>query len=1512
MKKHFNKFLSFFLVLAMMVSVVSPAAVEVSAEPVVENPGIYATMDINWNEETQTDELQADSSYLKEFWMRNTGAWIQFALFDENGSMTDIDPASLVIRDGEGTAVTEGISYRIAGSDDEGNYDEETTRYVMFLQIRQTGDFKVYYGEEAEDYVTLHVEYPRLGFFEDETRESAYVYDYTYTNLEKNFFYLIMEAAGDGETYLQEGSPYLTVWDHDLQAEITEAEAVAEYATLSEVQGSQNVYKVTITAEGARFELRANIDGQNTDGEGNPNGNPWTDTSRLDINYEELVTGLAVTTDFDWSNDVPTKVEYPEYHKTVYGEISYMTVSLKYIERDGEGNVTSETALSLEDIELFNSDGEPTQDAVIEENVNANDPEIMDIKFFCAGDYKIGYQYAEGKWDYVTLSMGQPRVGFYTAADYENGSYIFETLPYYDREEKPQFYVIVKKAEEGMTQNIPENFLQVQEPDTEEWITAPEQLSDFISYEEIEVPAEETEIQAVYMVTVVTDRGFQLQANVECVPGDPKQEVWTASPRIGIWYEERPDGLKVADHIEYNEDGPYIHDDSGYFNEIAVALMEERTFAFVVRDEEGANTELNGTMSVQFNEEEEILLEDEPVDNEYIAIEKIRTSGEEWYYNLRLEKRGAYTFTYKEDGQENKSVTLYAELPLFGIYTSATIFDDTTIYLEPELDYLNQDYYVVVSKKYGEWVEGFEPDVLNYEKDVVEFVQESSGEEYDVYHLQVRDDVTAGFDMILPVTVRWGEGDEDYYVDERWYRFKGDESGRIAYTDGEEHLGYTGCYLYDYEYEAGGVNWGSGEPIYYAHADSIQGVIDKLSALANGEEVLYAVTSNFGHDIPDKSQSTEGMNIVNTGYMIINVSHLGDVELQDQYVSSSGNMKGIIFESGHDWRYTKHADNEDGFYVEDIVYKVQPALETIKNDTTPYEEDYGEVTVPDRFEDMNYISGYMGKFYEVDDTGEAFVMGDMIEWAEDEKAFAQAFLEVVTSNHEYYRAAMPEAFEFPNLHVNIYCDMKFGGCYEKLSVGFKEGKEYSATIVNGVTGEKTVLSMEDLEGQPTKVENVSISYHDKFEEEKSDDIDVLLYNIDSETTTSGDFSGEVSLTETPEPNSMHQLTDDQKAAIEESKKLTVNVHTDGKKESDLDKEVVDGVKGAVKGEKDGAGYKGYEYVDIGVTAKVEGVEGETQITDTKAPMEITMEIPKGIQKKNRKFKMVRHHKEKGGKTRTEVIDCKVSKDGKHITFKTDCFSTYAICYDSGEKANFDMSKVKWNYTDAYTYDGKAKKVELTGLPAGLNVTYTGNTATEVGTYTAKATFSYDDFAYNAPDVSKIATLTWQIKEPSKVGQTVASTSAKYEVTADEDGNKTVEYTGLTKKSTKKVKIPSSVKIGNETYKVTSIADDAFKNNNKMTSVTIPSTVETIGKNAFKGCKKLTKVTIPKNVTTIGKDAFRNCKKLKTITIKSKNITSVGKGAFKGVSSKITIKVPKSKKKAYTKLFKKAGYKNKIK
>lgn len=125
-----------------------------------------------------------------------------------------------------------------------------------------------------------------------------------------------------------------------------------------------------------------------------------------------------------------------------------------------------------------------------------------------------------------------------------------------------------------------------------------------------------------------------------------------------------------------------------------------------------------------------------------------------------------------------------------------------------------------------------------------------------------------------------------------------------------------------------------------------------------------------------------------------------------------------------------------------------------------------------------------------------------------------------------------------------------------------------------------------------------------------------------------------------------------------------------------------------------------------------------------------------------------------------------------------------------------------------------------------------------------------------------------------------------------------------------VTVPLEVTIDGVTYKVTSIAGNAFKGTKKIKKIVIGSNITSIGKNAFAGCTSLTSITIGKNVTKIGKNAFTGCKKLKSITIKTKKLTTktVKKGAFNGISKKVVVKVPKSKYKTYKKLLPAKGLK----
>ncbi len=117
-----------------------------------------------------------------------------------------------------------------------------------------------------------------------------------------------------------------------------------------------------------------------------------------------------------------------------------------------------------------------------------------------------------------------------------------------------------------------------------------------------------------------------------------------------------------------------------------------------------------------------------------------------------------------------------------------------------------------------------------------------------------------------------------------------------------------------------------------------------------------------------------------------------------------------------------------------------------------------------------------------------------------------------------------------------------------------------------------------------------------------------------------------------------------------------------------------------------------------------------------------------------------------------------------------------------------------------------------------------------------------------------------------------------------------------------------------TNDATRVRKNQFKGQKKLKQITIGKNVSSIGANAFKNCSNLTKLTLPGKCNKIGTSAFSGCKKLKVLTIKSKKLTnkSVAKGAFKGMSKKTVIKVPKSKLKEYTKLFRKKGLSKKIK
>lgn len=78
--------------------------------------------------------------------------------------------------------------------------------------------------------------------------------------------------------------------------------------------------------------------------------------------------------------------------------------------------------------------------------------------------------------------------------------------------------------------------------------------------------------------------------------------------------------------------------------------------------------------------------------------------------------------------------------------------------------------------------------------------------------------------------------------------------------------------------------------------------------------------------------------------------------------------------------------------------------------------------------------------------------------------------------------------------------------------------------------------------------------------------------------------------------------------------------------------------------------------------------------------------------------------------------------------------------------------------------------------------------------------------------------------------------------------------------------------------VSTIGNSAFARNDQIRTLTIPSGVKTVGNSAFEDCSSLLNVTIGDTVTSIGAEAFYECGSLSNIKIPN-SVTTVGRDAF---------------------------------
>lgn len=147
----------------------------------------------------------------------------------------------------------------------------------------------------------------------------------------------------------------------------------------------------------------------------------------------------------------------------------------------------------------------------------------------------------------------------------------------------------------------------------------------------------------------------------------------------------------------------------------------------------------------------------------------------------------------------------------------------------------------------------------------------------------------------------------------------------------------------------------------------------------------------------------------------------------------------------------------------------------------------------------------------------------------------------------------------------------------------------------------------------------------------------------------------------------------------------------------------------------------------------------------------------------------------------------------------------------------------------------------------------------------------------------------------KAGAWSESTTDGFSV-QQKTGSSDVTLTGYTGSETT-LNLPASIEHDNQTYTVTAIDGDAFKNfknTNIIKSVNIPEGYQSIGLSTFEGFTGLTSVTIPGSLQTLSSYAFEGCTALETVNFADDTASSLTLNlkSFKDCSSLQQITLPK--------------------
>lgn len=382
------------------------------------------------------------------------------------------------------------------------------------------------------------------------------------------------------------------------------------------------------------------------------------------------------------------------------------------------------------------------------------------------------------------------------------------------------------------------------------------------------------------------------------------------STKINTIYAEAPEptldaGLYVYDLVEINENHEFSIAPDAHPLDRAFVEVGEKFLEFVFVNEMGDITPITADKLKFFYNEDGA--KGDPFTN--LQCQSAYDNDNPLTY-LNIFECGSYIV--EAQGYEGYEYYLDCDFPTVGFYSSPEITFDSI--LTEGYSYGKQDndniIYLIVRD-----IDAFRLDeskspvfICEHEEDVLSTYYFLESKEYTgnisgaskAYEIKLKSKKDFNLEVIMNFVN--GESEPSDYRLETFINYQGadkvDTDGpvyRYFGDDGLDYIGYSGCFITKDAYESG-ASWYHGQypddVFYYVHDTSMQGVVDKLLAIA-GTEVAV-------HDEEEDVDTT--VVLENSGYILLNMSYRNasqrEIVEKEQYVYAPASVKGIYMMSG--------------------------------------------------------------------------------------------------------------------------------------------------------------------------------------------------------------------------------------------------------------------------------------------------------------------------------------------------------------------------------------------------------------------------------------------------------------------------------------------------------------------------------------------------------------------------------------------------------------------------------------